>query len=455
MQDLRLQDNIGFHRACAASRGHVVPIVCLEKEFFETRCSPRRARFILESILDLRRQLRDKGSGLLVAKGDMNNVMTSVLRSIDSSEDKRFAPIVYCQTDLAETNQSLEKLLKKYDKNSELRQVWGATLYSEEVLKSADMSDYAAFCGSLADATVDLPRSDDTSNILRLPKELSDVFDGGAVPLCSMAYLPGLRDLGFTEDEVDVSKVPLPIDNLYVRGGEAEGKERLHDLESRGLFPALQKTRNAMMGKDSSSKLSPWIAHGCISPRQVAFASRDSSLVNDLKRRDYFMMRERHFDTEETIPRVPRHLFSAFKKGRTGFPIIDACMRELVATGVLPARGRKLVASFWIHQLQLDWRVGAVYLESALMDCNPSSNWGNWRDLAEAPMKWNILEESQKWDPKGEYIKRWVPELRELDEEMIHQPWKLPDSHKVRYATVLGYPQPMVEPRVEKLHTLQ
>jgi deoxyribodipyrimidine photo-lyase len=127
--------------------------------------------------------------------------------------------------------------------------------------------------------------------------------------------------------------------------------------------------------------------------------------------------------------------FRRWKEGRTGWPLVDANMRELAATGFMSNRGRQNVASFLCLDLNLDWRLGADYFEHQLLDYDVASNWGNW--VAAAGLtggrvnKFNIVKQSRQYDPDGEYIKLWLPELEGESPDTIHEPrpGALPSKH--------------------------
>ena len=144
--------------------------------------------------------------------------------------------------------------------------------------------------------------------------------------------------------------------------------------------------------------------------------------------------------------------FIAWKEGRTGFPLVDANMRELQATGFMSNRGRQNVCSFLVFELNEDWRNGAEYFESSLIDYDVYSNWGNWCSGAGMTggriNRFNIVKQSKDYDQHGEYVKRWLPELRNVPTEFVHEPWKMNQLQQIEYNCRLGvnYPNPIVKP---------
>ncbi|MEL6926177.1 MAG: FAD-binding domain-containing protein, partial [Bacteroidota bacterium] len=137
---------------------------------------------------------------------------------------------------------------------------------------------------------------------------------------------------------------------------------------------------------------------------------------------------------------------------RTGVPLIDANMRELNCTGFMSNRGRQNVASFLVHDLSVNWQMGAEYFESLLVDYDPCSNWGNWNYVAGVgsdPREnryFNILSQARRYDPQGDYVKHWLPELNEIPSVRVHQPDTLSSDEQSDFRVRLGadYPKPMI-----------
>jgi deoxyribodipyrimidine photo-lyase len=143
--------------------------------------------------------------------------------------------------------------------------------------------------------------------------------------------------------------------------------------------------------------------------------------------------------------------FNKWAKGETGIPFIDANMKEINATGYMSNRGRQNVASFLINDLKLNWLMGAEYFESLLIDYDPTSNYGNWCYLAGVgsdPMEnrsFNILSQAQRYDPEGEYVKKWLPDLQELPKDKIHEPYSLSEEEGQEYS-MTSYPDAIIDP---------
>jgi deoxyribodipyrimidine photo-lyase len=145
--------------------------------------------------------------------------------------------------------------------------------------------------------------------------------------------------------------------------------------------------------------------------------------------------------------------FNLWREGKTGYPLVDANMREIAATGYMSNRGRQNVASFLTKNLGIDWRMGAEWFESLLIDYDVCSNWGNWNYTAGVGNDargfrfFNIIKQSNDYDRDGKYVKHWLPELEGVPAAKVHEPWKLLPVEQERFGVRIGvdYPQPVVD----------
>jgi deoxyribodipyrimidine photo-lyase len=231
-----------------------------------------------------------------------------------------------------------------------------------------------------------------------------------------------------------------------------------------------KETRNGLVGPDYSSKLSPWLSQGCLSPKLLYYElkryerEREQNestywLFFELLWRDFFRLMGKKYGNRIFLKggiqgkdlrqlKDNRDLFDLWAEGRTGVPFVDANMREISATGWMSSRGRQNVASFLVRDLKVNWQLGAEYFESQLLDYDPCSNWGNWNyvagigsDLRE-DRYFNILTQAKNYDPQGEFVRRWIPELAQVPSEKIHRPDLLNTSERN------GYPKALV--KIEK-----
>jgi deoxyribodipyrimidine photo-lyase len=217
-------------------------------------------------------------------------------------------------------------------------------------------------------------------------------------------------------------------------GGERNAAAHLKQYLERRLPDSYKETRNQLIGQDYSSKLSPWLALGCISARTIAaelaiyeqrYGANDGTywLWFELMWRDYFRFLHfkygRQLYQEKGLSKLPvvhsdPRKFERWCSGNTGEPLVDAGMRELLQSGYLSNRMRQIVASYWIYDLQGDWRLGASWFESQLIDYDVYSNQGNWLYLAgrgtdpRGGRRFNIAKQTQDHDPRGEYQSLWL-----------------------------------------------
>jgi deoxyribodipyrimidine photo-lyase len=235
-----------------------------------------------------------------------------------------------------------------------------------------------------------------------------------------------------------------------------------------------KETRNGLLGADYSSKFSAWLAAGCLSPRYIyeqvqqyeqERVRNDSTywLVFELLWRDYFrFICAKHgnkifyrsgLQGLEIAWKQDWQRFDQWRYGQTGYPLVDANMRELSASGFMSNRGRQNVASFLTKNLGIDWQMGAEWFESLLIDYDVCSNWGNWNYAAGVGNDargfrfFNISKQAKDYDPQGKYVKHWLPELAKLPAQKIHEPWKLTAVEQKQYGVRLGvdYPHPIVD----------
>jgi deoxyribodipyrimidine photo-lyase len=291
---------------------------------------------------------------------------------------------------------------------------------------------------------------------------------GEIAPLASVP-IPTLEDIGFESFDVDERAV------LDFKGGESVGLERLqYYIWDEELLKTYKETRNGLVGGDYSSKFSAWLSLGCLSPRHIyeevkhyeaeRVANQSTYwLIFELIWRDFY-----HFialkygvrlfkrsgikhDMNKSWNQDERG-FMKWVNGETGVPFIDANMREIKETGFMSNRGRQNVASFLTRDLGIEWWWGAMYFESLLVDYDVCSNWGNWNyasGIGNDPREdryFNISKQSTNYDPQAEYIKLWLPELKDVPAEKINEVGLLTQSQQREYDVQIGvdYPNPYV-----------
>jgi len=454
-RDLRLHDNPALVAAADADR--LLPVYVFDTSrygvadfggddtFTYEKTGGRRTAFRTEAVTDLRDRLRSRGSDLVVRVGDPASVIDSLAAAVG-------AETVHVHTRPTPEEAAVERRVATELDDAELVRHWGHTLYHPD------------------DLPTDVSGIDDTYTPFREAVESeATVRDPAPVP-----SLPPRPDVGpgETPTPTDLGVDADPIDDRSVldfEGGETAALDRLDEyLWETDSLREYKQTRNGLLGRDYSSKFSPWLNEGCLSPRRVSAAVDDYEarrVENDstywlrfeLLWRDFFQFQfAKHGGTfftpggirrREIAWRDDAEALARWKRGETGIPFVDANMRELASTGFLSNRGRQNVASFLANDLRIDWRQGAAHFETRLVDYDPASNYGNWAYVAgvgndSRDRSFDVLWQAHRYDPDAEYVTRWLPELDGLDSEAAHEPWTLAESDRA----ALAYPDPMVDP---------
>ncbi|HEX6310853.1 MAG TPA: deoxyribodipyrimidine photo-lyase [Acidimicrobiia bacterium] len=249
------------------------------------------------------------------------------------------------------------------------------------------------------------------------------------------------------------------VDAMLPRAGEAAGRERLAAFATGGIHYTRDRDRPDC---DATSRLSPYLKFGCIHPRQVVDSLRDDRNAEEVRRQ--LAWREFYADVVYHEPRSTRHAlqeatgrirvdrgadadrrFDAWAAGRTGYPIVDAGMRQLAGEAWMHNRVRMIVASFLVKDLHLDWTWGARLFMQRLVDGDLASNSHGWQwvagtgtDAAPYHRIFNPVRQGKRFDPNGDYVRRWIPELAGIDGPAVHEPWTLRQE-------LAGYPAPIVD----------
>jgi deoxyribodipyrimidine photo-lyase len=457
--DLRLHDHEPMYRALQLQRS-VIPVYCFDvRQFGKTsfgfpKTGSFRAKFLQESVADLRRSLQELGSDLIVRQGLPEEIIPELAAQLEITS-AYFHSEVTAEELKVET--SLETALKPL--GIIVKKFWGTTLYHPDNLPFPISEIPELFTSFRKEVAKKSPVNPTFPTPNRLPK----------LPEIELGEIPKLSDLGLAEPELDPRSV------LNFVGGETTGLARLKSYfwESDRL-KIYKETRNGMLGEDYSSKFSAWLALGCVSPRYIyeevqryeqTVIKNDSTywLVFELLWRDYFrFICAKHgnkiFDVRGlqgiNIPwKEDWNLFNIWREGKTGFPLVDANMREIAATGFMSNRGRQNVASFLTKNLGVNWHMGAEWFESLLIDYDVCSNWGNWNytagvgNDARGFRYFNIIKQSKDYDLQGEYIKHWLPELAKMPAAKVHEPSKLLPVEQERWRVKLGvdYPRQVVD----------
>jgi deoxyribodipyrimidine photo-lyase len=457
--DLRLHDHLPLWDALQKGT-RVIPLYCLDpRHFGQTqfgfpKTGAYRAKFLLESLADLRQSLQNLGSNLVIRPGKPEEVIPTLVKTLGIEAVAWHQEVT---TEERAVEQALITALQNLGTRTQI--YWGATLYRPVNLPFTLEQVPEVF----TQFRKQVEQNSSVEEAVPAPPQMSPL------PAMEAGHLPTLEDLGLTTPSYDSRAV------LQFQGGETAGLERLqHYLWEADCLKTYKQTRNGMVGANYSSKLSPWLAMGCLSPRQVFEAvqtyeaeriKNDSTywLIFELLWRDYFrFICAKHGDTV-FYPSGLRGLkvawkqdwerFDAWRNGLTGFPLVDANMQELAGSGFMSNRGRQNVASFLTKNLGIDWRMGAEWFESLLIDYDVCSNYGNWNytagvgNDARGFRYFNIPKQARDYDPEGIFVKHWLPELKAVPASKVHQPWQLSPAEQHRFNVRLGvdFPNPIVD----------
>jgi deoxyribodipyrimidine photo-lyase len=469
--DLRLTDHEALTQA--AARGPVLALYCLDPRQFRTlakgfpKTSARRARFLYESLQDLRARLRSLGADLLVQEGRPEALVPAAARAAQAGA------VFFHQL--------------AGDEEQAVGQAVGVAL------KAQGTSAFGFHGHSLIhpdDLPFELNALPDLFTRFRVAVERGalQVRAPGLAPPPAGAFAPVSPEVSAATDQALTrlaERAAGALDSaqakLRYEGGVSAGLARIeHYFWEADRLRIYKETRNGLLHADDSAKLSPWLALGCISPRELYAEVRryerqrvrnESTywMIFELLWRDYFYFVALKYGCDLfragglqrlILPwRAPeqdaaaRRDFESWCAGKTGFPLVDACMRELTATGFMSNRGRQNVASFLTKNLNIDWRWGAAWFESQLIDYDVSSNYGNWNyaagigNDARGFRFFNIDKQASDYDPQADFARHWLPELANIRGAKAHRPSELSahDAERTGFRIGEDYPEPMVD----------
>ena len=446
-QDLRLQDNPAL-QAAVGRGGPVVPVYVLD-DAGEGRWPIGGASrwWLHHSLESLDLSLRRLGSRLLLARGDSGEILRHLMRRTGAGAicwNRRQEPSATARDDRIEEEFASAGV--------EARSFNGALLHAPHLVANRQGRPYQVFtpywrhCLTLP---VDLPAS---FRALRLP---GPPRWPKSLELPELRLLPGIRwDSGF---------------GALWKPGEAGAAARLRRFTA-GAIGTYAGGRN-LPALDGTSMLSPFLHFGEISPRQVWAAAQaqkkdPSVFLREIGWREFAHHLLHYFPETPEAPLRPEYarfpwaedrggsLLRAWQKGRTGYPFVDAGMRQLWQTGWMHNRVRMVVASFLVKHLRLPWQLGAAWFWDTLVDADLANNTLGWQWSAgcgaDAAPYFRIFApvlQGQKFDPDGDYVRQWVPELARLPPKHIHAPWEAPGPVLAAAGVALGgnYPRPVVD----------
>lgn len=438
-RDLRINTNSTLKSALKNGNA-VIPVFILDDRLLNTPAT-NRERFLFSGLQELKLQLQEKGSGLVIRRG---NPVAELQRLVQETG----ARMIFAEEDYSPFARLRDALVAN---ELPLQLVTGLTVFHPASILKPDGSPYTVFT-PYSKTWKSLPQVD--LEVLSIPDNLPAVDLPRSEPIPEFTPLAGFP------------------------AGEIEASHRLEDfLQNR--VANYHDDRNRM-DLDGTSTLSPYLRFGMISAAFVVKQIRSfngqqgvQTWLNEIIWREFYQSILYHFPHVQHQAFNPKlrniawrdapEDFQAWKDGRTGFPVVDAAMRQLMATGWMHNRARMITASFLTKDLLINWQEGERWFMQQLVDGDTSANNGGWQwtagtgtDAAPYFRIFNPVLQSKKFDPNGTYIRRWVPELEAVPNEWIHEPWKMPESLQLSTGMRIDmtYPAPIVEHGIVKDRTL-
>lgn len=448
-RDLRLSDNPAL-QAALHQGGGVIPVFILDPALLASPwVAETRLAFLFAGLRVLEKDLRRLGSYLVLRGGQPSEVLSTLLQETGAGR-------VFAEADYSPYARRRDERVAR---RLPLTLVEGLTIHPPQRILKADGGPYKRFT-PFRQAWLALPWD---GRVPEAPRSLV------TPPGISTDDLPSLAESAHL--------------GLFL-AGEAEGLARLAEFSREGLH-GYAGARNRM-DLPGTSGLSPFLRFGMVSARQAALAVRQAGAataaaggdggrstgspadpqvwLNELIWREFFIAILYHFpevrqgsfreDLRRIRWREDPAAFAAWQGGRTGFPAVDAAMRQLSTTGWMHNRARMLAASFLAKDLLINWRWGELHFMKHLVDGDPAANNGGWQWTAGTGMDaapyfrvFNPVLQGKKFDPLGNYVRKYVPELEHVPAEFIHAPWTMTAEQQRQFGCIIGgnYPAPIVE----------
>ena len=457
-RDLRVSDNAGLYQALIAAR-QVHCVFVFDREILDAQPSrqDRRVEFIWESVRELGLSLKKLGGGLRVYHAHATEVIPTLARELNADavftnedyEPQAIARDLLVRDALMQSDIGFHAFKDTviFEKDEILTQAGGTysvfTPYKNAWLKKLDAFQLKGY------------------SVEKYRAHL-------AKPIPAAAPIP-LEALGFKRTNLQA---------LGIQGGEAPARKlladfigRIDDYKTARDFPAVKGV----------SYLSVHNRFGTISIRELARAAHAhaqrsegaQTWLSELIWRDFYFQILYHHPHAAASAFRPEYdaivwpndaaLFKAWCEARTGYPIVDAAMRQINQTGYMHNRPRMIVASFLTKDLLIDWRWGEKYFADNLNDFDLSANNGGWQWAASTGCDaqpyfriFNPVTQSERFDPQGKFIRRYLPELKAVPDKFIHAPWTLPTMEQQACDVIIGrdYPAPIVDHATQRLAAL-
>lgn len=432
--DLRILDNPGFSQTCLQAT-HVVPVYVHDINLSEItqwgfiRQTKHRQHFLSTALSGLSELLRQKSSHLIELYGNSTKELIALARKVGATE-------IHCEKIIAPEEQAIVNQLVAH--GIQVVETWQSSMLDFDKLpfEFENLADtFTSFRNQIENkGNVARPVQQAVSLIPPLPRTLNVAPQSSVIDLTT--YSPDF----FKEYPHAITSFPYHLEEYF--GSEKAGCQHIKNYFSKNLAHSYKETRDQLSGTDYSTKFSPWLAIGSISAAMIIESLREYESKNgatkstywiwfELLWRDYFRLLHFKYGKKLYIKNgiardIPQTLRLSGKglsiqaenlkkwcDGMTGQSLVDAAMHELKATGYLSNRLRQVVASYLIYDLNVDWRAGAAWFESQLVDYDVYSNQGNWLYIAglgsdpRGGRRFNVQKQTHDHDPQGYYRASW------------------------------------------------
>ncbi|MBI1294716.1 deoxyribodipyrimidine photo-lyase [bacterium] len=455
-RDLRLTDNQALYAALAHG-DNVLPVFVLDPRLVGSPFNgEKRTAFLHGGLRILDDDLKSRGSRLVLLHGQPEDVLPALVQETGTSAifaEEDYSPFARRRDD------AVCRLLPLLQLTS------GASALPVGLVRKADGDPYVVYTPYKRQWLEQ-----------RLPAKEDVIPAPDSVPTHS------------TVDGDEIPSAPTLPPSVPFAPGEAEAQERLkHFVMGKDAPVYHYASRRDLPAADDTSRLSPYLRLGMISARRAVVAARYAihnaanadarksaeTWLSELIWRDFYMSVLHYFphvrsgsfrpEFDAIAWRNDEDEFAAWCEGRTGYPFVDAAMRQMRQIGWMHNRARMVVASFMVKDLLIDWRWGERWFMQQLVDGDPAANNGGWQwaagtgtDAAPYFRIFNPITQSEKFDANGDYIRRWVPELKEVPTKFIHAPWtmSLAEQKRSNCRISTDYPAPIVDHKVARQRTL-
>lgn len=455
-RDLRLADNQALASALKWGR-EIIPVFILDPTLLNAPdVAGKRVAFLFSGLAQLDADLRQRKSRLIIRRGDPLAELSRLMQETGAAQ-------IFAEYDVAPFAKERDDRIAA---SLPVTFVEGLTYHPAGSVRKTGGGIYTVFT----------PYSNRWKSMASLSIQ---------------ALLPAPQQI---KSPPDIFSLPLPGEPGQNSGtrfpsGEREAMQRLESFAG-GTSPAIYRygRERDRMDMEGTSELSPYLRFGMLSTRKVVLTALQAiqkapdpeaekgaeTWLNELIWREFYQDILHHFPHVARSSFKPQYQslswennernFSNWRSGTSGYPVVDAGMRQLEQTGWMHNRARMIVASFLVKDLLIDWQWGERWFMQNLVDGDLAANNGGWQWVAgtgtDAAPYFRILNpvtQGQRFDPEGSYVRRWVPELASVPDKFIHQPWIMPLREQELSRCLIGkdYPPPMIDHAWARERTLQ